>query len=100
MERPENQTDVPATQPQEATSSGDAACVKTKTSLLSRFGDAGKIVQGLTGVVVLVTGAVGLYYLLWPAPPIEQQASFASSELQQYGPPTTFQEYLELVGSP
>jgi hypothetical protein len=61
---------------------------------------SGKIVGALTGLVVLATGSFELYQKVFPPPPVEQAASFASSELEQYGPPTTFQEYLELVGSP
>jgi hypothetical protein len=59
-----------------------------------------KVVAALTGLVALATGSFELYQKVIPPPPVEQAASFASSELEQYGPPTTFQEYLELVGSP
>jgi hypothetical protein len=61
---------------------------------------SGKVVGALTALVVLATGVLALYQKVFPPPPVEQAASFASSELEQYGPPTTFQEYLELVGSP
>jgi hypothetical protein len=61
---------------------------------------SGKVVGALTGLVALATGSFELYQKVIPPPPVEQAASFASSELEQYGPPTTFQEYLELVGSP
>jgi hypothetical protein len=61
---------------------------------------SGKVVAALTALVALATGSFALYQKIFPPPPVEQSASFASSQLEQYGPPTTFQEYLELVGSP
>jgi hypothetical protein len=60
----------------------------------------GKVGGALTALVGLATASFALYQNIFPPPPVEQAASFGSSELQQYGPPTTFEEYLELVGSP
>jgi hypothetical protein len=83
----------------------DATAPKAPRALPGRLrywlgSSSGKVVGALTGVVVLATGSFELYQKVFPPPPVEQAASFASSDLEQYGPPTTFQEYLELVGSP
>ena len=54
----------------------------------------------MTGLVALATASFALYQHVFPPPPVEQAATFASAQLEQFGPPTTFEEYLELVGSP
>jgi hypothetical protein len=69
----------------------------TMKSFLSWFDSFGKIVAGLTGLVLFVSGAVSLYFLLRPPPPQVQEATFDNGQLQQYGPPTTLRDYLTLA---
>jgi hypothetical protein len=69
-------------------------------AFLSWFDSIGKVAGGLTAVVVLVTGAVSLYFVLRPPPSPVEEASFARAQLQQFGPPTTLGSYFRLVGRP
>jgi hypothetical protein len=69
-------------------------------AFLSWFDSIGKVAGGLTAVVVLVTGAVSLYFLLRPPPPKVEEASFAPKQLQQFGPPTSLGAFYRLVGHP
>jgi hypothetical protein len=67
-------------------------------SLLAYFDSVGKIVAGLTGLVALVSGAISLYFVLRPPPPVKGKAEFAKRELRQFGPPTPLGLYFNLAG--
>jgi hypothetical protein len=69
-----------------------------KKSRLAWFDSFGKIVAGLTALVALVSGGVGLYFIFEPPPPKVEQATFDSQQLLQYGPSVPLNEYFKLVG--
>jgi hypothetical protein len=67
-------------------------------TLFAYFDSLGKIVGSLTALVVLISGAVTLYFKLRPPSPVKGKAAFTSQELKQFGPPTPLQSYLKLAG--
>jgi hypothetical protein len=69
-----------------------------KKSRFGWFDSFGRIVAGLTALVALVSGGVGLYFIFEPPPPKVEQATFDSQQLLQYGPSVPLNEYFKLVG--